>query len=75
MRSCKALNLRYGFWFTVCLVTASSWVPGGTTYAVQRQISGEPEFLWCIQHVLYWVRTHKFVVKITKYVVEANSFD
>jgi hypothetical protein len=57
-------------------------------YATQRRIAGEPAFAWWIQHVLskrnriigklkakYWVRTHKFGVKIPKSVEEAKRFD
>ena len=57
-------------------------------YAVQRRIAGEPVFEWWIRHLLaksnriivklkskYWVRTHKFDVKITKSVQEVKSFD
>ena len=57
-------------------------------YAVQRRISVDPEFAWCIRHVLakrnhiivklkskYWVRTQKFGVKIPKSVQEAKAFD
>ena len=57
-------------------------------YALHCRIAGDPEFAWCIQHVLakrnriigklkskYWVRTHKFGVKIPKSVQEAKSFD
>ena len=57
-------------------------------YATQRRLAGEPAFAWWIQHVLnkrnriisklkakYWVRTHKFGVKIPKSVEEAKRFD
>jgi hypothetical protein len=57
-------------------------------YAMQRRIAGEPAFAWWIQHELskrnriigklkskYWVRTHKFGVKVPKYVAEAIAFD
>jgi hypothetical protein len=57
-------------------------------YATQRRIAGEPAFAWWIQHVLhkrnriiaklktkYWVRSHKFGVKIPKSVEEAKIFD
>jgi hypothetical protein len=57
-------------------------------YATQRRIAGEPAFAWWIHHVLnkrnriisklkakYWVRTHKFGVKIPKSVEEAKRFD
>ena len=57
-------------------------------YAVQRRITGNPVFPWWIQYVLakrnhiigklkskYWVRTHKFSVKIPKSIQEAKAFD
>ena len=57
-------------------------------YATQRRIAGEPAFAWSIRNVLqkrsiiiaklktkYWVRTHKFGVKIPKTVKEAKLFD
>ena len=57
-------------------------------YAVQCRIAGNPEFVWWIRHVMakrnriigklkskYWVKTHKFSVKIPKSVQEANAFD
>ncbi len=57
-------------------------------YATQRRLAGEPAFAWWIQHVLnkrnriigklkakYWVRTHKFGVRIPKSVDEAKRFD
>jgi hypothetical protein len=57
-------------------------------YATQRQIAAEPAFAWWICNVLqkrnriiaklktkYWVRTHKFGVKIPKTVKEAKLFD
>jgi hypothetical protein len=57
-------------------------------YTTQRRIAGEPAFAWWIRHVLqkrnriiaklktkYWVRTHKFGVKIPKTVKEAKLFD
>ena len=57
-------------------------------YAVQRRIAGEPAFAWWVPHVLkkrnriigkvkakYWVRTHKFGVKLPKTVEEAKTFD
>jgi hypothetical protein len=57
-------------------------------HATQRQIDGESAFAWWIRHVLqkrniiiaklktkYWVRTHKFGVKIPKTVKEAKLFD
>ena len=57
-------------------------------YVVQRRIAGDPAFAWWIRDFLvkrnriigklrskYWVRTHKFGVKIPKSVQEANAFD
>jgi hypothetical protein len=57
-------------------------------YATQRRIAGEPASVWWIRHVLqkrnriiaklktkYWVRTHKFGVKIPKTVKEAKLFN
>ena len=57
-------------------------------YATHRRLAGEPAFAWWIQHVLnkrnriigklkakYWVRTHKFGVRIPKSVDEAKRFD
>jgi hypothetical protein len=57
-------------------------------YAVQSRLSGEPAFAWWVSHVLkkrnriigkvgskYWVRTHKFGVKIPKNVDQAILFD
>ena len=57
-------------------------------YAMLRRIAEEPAFGWWIKHVLkkrnciigklktkYWVRTHKFGVKIPKNVAEAKLFD
>ena len=57
-------------------------------YVVQFRIAGEPTFAWWIQNVLamcnrvivklkskYWLRTHKFGVKIPKSVQEAKAFD
>jgi hypothetical protein len=57
-------------------------------YATQRWIAGEPALAWWIRNVLqkwniiitklktkYWVRTHKFGVKIPKTVKEAKLFD
>ena len=59
-----------------------------TEYAVHRCISGDPIFVWWIRHMLakrnriignmkskYWVRTHKFGIKIPKSVQEAKEFD
>ena len=57
-------------------------------YVVQRRISGNQEFAWWIRHVLakrnhiignlkskYWVRTHKFGVKIPNSVQEEKAWD
>ena len=57
-------------------------------YAVQSPITGNPAFAWWVRHVLekgnriivnlkskYWVRTHKFGIKIPKSVQEAKAFD
>jgi hypothetical protein len=57
-------------------------------YATERRIAGEPVFAWWICNVLqkrnriiaklktkYWVRTHKFGVKIPKTIKEAKLFD
>ncbi len=57
-------------------------------YATQRRIAGEPAFAWWTKHVLqkknriisklkakYWVRTHKFGVRIPKSVEEAKILD
>jgi hypothetical protein len=57
-------------------------------YSIQRRIAGEPAFAWWVKHVLsernriigklkakYWVRTHKFGVKINKSVEEAKRID
>ena len=57
-------------------------------YATQNGIAGEPAFAWWITHVLqkrnqiigkvaskYWVRTHKFGVKIPRTLEEAIRFD
>lgn len=57
-------------------------------YAVQARVSREPAFAWWVRHVLqkrnriiaktkskYWVRTHKFGIKIPKTVEEAKRFD
>jgi hypothetical protein len=57
-------------------------------YSIQRRIAGEPAFAWWVKHVLskrnriigklkakYWVRTHKFGVKIPKSVEEAKRID
>ena len=56
--------------------------------AVRQHITGDPAFAWWIRDFLvkrnriigklrskYWVRTHKFGVKIPKSVQEANAFD
>jgi hypothetical protein len=57
-------------------------------YAVANKISGEPAFAWWVQYVLskrnriiskigskYWVRTHKFGIKVPKNVDQALAFD
>ena len=57
-------------------------------YVVHCRISGDPAFSWWIRHVMvrrnriigklkskYWVRTHKFGVKIPKSVQESKAFD
>ncbi len=57
-------------------------------YATQRRLAGEPAFAWWISHVLnkcnriigkvkakYWIRTHKFIVKVPRTVEEAHAFD
>jgi hypothetical protein len=57
-------------------------------YATQKRIAGEPAFALWIPHVLqkrnqiiaklktkYWVRTHKFGIKIPKTVKEAKAID
>ena len=57
-------------------------------YAVYHRIAGDPAFAWWIRHFLakrnriigklkskYWVRTHKFGVKIPKSSQEAKEFD
>ena len=57
-------------------------------YAVQARISEEPAFAWWVPHTLkkrnriiakvkskYWIRTHKFGVKIPKTTAEARAFD
>ena len=57
-------------------------------YGIQRHIAGNPEFAWWIWHVLakcnriigklkskYWVKMHKFSVKIPKSVQESKAFD
>ena len=57
-------------------------------YAVLTQIQEEPEFVWWVPHVLrkrnrivakvkskYWIRTHKFGLKVPKYVKEEIVID
>jgi Reverse transcriptase (RNA-dependent DNA polymerase) len=57
-------------------------------YSVEAKISEEPAFAWWVPHTLrkrnriiaklkskYWVRTHKFGIKIPKTVAEARAFD
>jgi hypothetical protein len=57
-------------------------------YAVAARIAKEPAFAWWVPYTLrkrnriiaklkskYWVRTHKFGIKIPKTVVEARAFD
>ena len=57
-------------------------------YATQRRVAGEAAFAWWVPHAMrkrnriigkikskYWVRTHKFGVKIPKTVAEAKRFD
>ena len=57
-------------------------------YATQARIAGEPAFAWWVPHTLrkrnriiakikskYWVRTHKFGIKIPKTIEEARRFD
>ena len=57
-------------------------------YAVQARLAEEPAFAWWVPHTLrkrnriigkvktkYWVRTHKFGIKIPKTVAEARQFD
>jgi hypothetical protein len=57
-------------------------------YAVLNRIAGEPSFAWWVPHALkkrnriigkinskYWIRTHKFGVKIPKNVAQAMAFD
>ena len=57
-------------------------------YAVSSRISGEPAFAWWVPFTLrkrnriiakvkskYWVRTHKFGIKIPKNPIEAKAFD
>ena len=54
-------------------------------YAVQSQLSGEPAFAWWAPYVLkkrnriiakakskYWVRTHKFGIRVRKCVMNAK---
>ncbi|KAI2491298.1 Reverse transcriptase (RNA-dependent DNA polymerase) [Fragilaria crotonensis] len=57
-------------------------------YAVQARLAEEPAFAWWVPHTIkkrnriiakvkskYWVRTHKFGIKIPKTVEEAKRFD
>ena len=57
-------------------------------YAVQARIAEEPAFAWWVSYTLkkrnrviakvkskYWIRTHKFGIKIPKTVEEARRFD
>jgi hypothetical protein len=57
-------------------------------YAVSARIAEEPGFAWWVPHTLrkrnriiaklkskYWVRTHKFGIKIPKTIAEAKQFD
>ena len=57
-------------------------------YAVQARVSEEPAFAWWAPYVLkkrnriigkakskYWLRTHKFGIKIPKTVEQARKFD
>ena len=57
-------------------------------YAVQARIAEEPAFAWWVSYTLkkrnrviakvkskYWIRTHKFGIKIPKSVEEARRFD
>ena len=57
-------------------------------YAVQLRIAEEPAFAWWVPYVLkkrnriiakvkskYWLRTHKFGIRIPKSVEEAKKFD
>jgi hypothetical protein len=57
-------------------------------YAVQAKIAEEPAFAWWVPHTLkkrnriisklkskYWLRTHKFGIKIPKNAEEARAFD
>ena len=57
-------------------------------YAVQARIAEEPAFGWWVPHTLkkrnriiakvrskYWVRTHKFGIKVPKTIAEARKFD
>ena len=57
-------------------------------YATQARIAGEPAFACWVPHTLrkrnriiakikskYWVRTHKFGIKIPKTIEEARRFD
>jgi hypothetical protein len=57
-------------------------------YAVQSRIAKEPAFAWWVPYTLrkrnriiakmkskYWIRTHKFGIKIPKNIAEARAFD
>ena len=57
-------------------------------YSVEARLSQEPAFVWWVPHVLkkrttiiakvkskYWVRTHKYGVKITRNTEQAKEFD
>jgi hypothetical protein len=57
-------------------------------YAVEARLADEPAFAWWVPYTLrkrnsiisklkskYWVRTHKFGIKIPKTVAEARAFD
>ena len=57
-------------------------------YAVLTRIQEEPAFAWWVTHVLrkrnrivvkvkskYWIRTHKFGLKVPKFVTEAIAID
>ena len=57
-------------------------------YVTQRRLAGKPAFAWWFSHVLnkrnriigtvkakYWIRTHKFRVKVPKTVKEAHDCD
>ena len=59
-----------------------------TEYSVRARISQEPTFAWWVSFVLkkrnliiakvkskYWVRTHKFGIRVPKSVAEAKRLD